>query len=399
MKNAIAFATLLGLVPAPLPAAQPGHADHLDHAGEQQKVVVVEFSSFDCAPCAEVSALLDQLVTEKKLSLQVLFKHSPSNPEALVAHEAALAAGQQGKFWEMHDLLFAHPKANYSEILDLAKSLKLDAKRFQTALDEREFREQVMTDIVEARGLGIQVTPTLFLNGTKIEGIDQLRALVKTATAQPETATDPDRIYAFDLAGSPSFGPADAPVTIVEFSDFRCHFCGDHSRTVSELVAAYPGKIRRVFKHFPIQVSAEGKLPHQGSMAALAQGRFWEMYRALMNKPLTGRDDLISRAVALGFDMARFEQDLAAGEGAALIQRDIAEGDGAGIRMTPTSFINGRMLSGRQSLDTLKERVTAILSPGAPPAGGGQSQSKLDLIAPQAERVPASADEPKCCGL
>jgi protein-disulfide isomerase len=384
MKTPIALATLLWVASFNSLLAQPGHVDPPGVAPERQKVIVVEYSGFDCAPCAEVSALLDKLVSEKKLSLQVLFKNAPSNPEALVAHEAALAAGQQGKFWEMHDLLFAKPQANYSEILDMARSLNLDIKRFQTALDEREFRERVMTDIVEARGMGIHVTPTIFLNGTKLEGIEQIRSMVNAATSQPKDTVDPDRIYEFKLEGSPSFGPEDVPVTIVEFSDFRCHFCADHSRTVTELVAAYPGKIRRVFKHFPIEVNADGKLPHLGSMAAMAQGRFWEMYRALMNKPLTGRDDLISRAVALGFDMERFESDLAAGEGAAIIQRDIDEGDAVEIRMTPTSFINGKMVTGRQTVESLRQLVDAIL--GAEPAQrtgnttstGGSSQEPHD---------------------
>lgn len=363
MKSLLALATSIWVACVTAVAAQPGLLETHDSAQAKQKVIVVEYSGFDCAPCAEVSALLEKLVTEKKLSLQVLFKNAPTTTEALLAHEAALAAGQQGKFWEMHDLLFAKPKANYSEIMEMAKSLKLDFKRFQTGIDEREFRERVMTDLVEARGLGIKIIPTIFLNGTKLEGIEQIRSLVDTATNPAKEPADSDTIYKFELAGSPSVGPEDAPVTVVEFSDFRCGFCGAHSRIITELVAAYPGKIRRVFKHFPIQVNADGKLPHLGSMAAMAQGRFWEMYRALMNKPLAGKDDLISRAVAIGLEMERFERDLNAGEGATLMQRDIEEGDRAGIRMTPTTFINGKMVSGRQTLEVLKKRVDSILAP------------------------------------
>ncbi len=384
------------LMPGQLPAqhdhSEPGKEDH----GRQQ-VVVLEYASFDCTSCGEVSGLLEKLASGKNLSLQIVFKHIPATPATLLAHEAALAAGQQGKFWEMHDQLFANPQANYARILELGRALKLDFKRFQTALDEREFRPQVMEDVLESRGLGIRVTPTLFLSGTKVEGVEQLRELVNKATATPAVVADEGRIYEFDLEGSPASGPADAPVTLVEFSDFRCGFCGVHSRAVSELVEAFPGKIRRVFKHFPIEVSADGRLPHLGSMAAMAQGRFWEMHRALMNRPLTGRDDLISRAVALGFDMERFERDLGAGEGAALIQRDVTEGDGIGIRMTPTTFINGRMLSGRQSLETLKERVAAILKPGAQP--GKQAASHLDLLDQPAAATPAATGEVKCCGL
>jgi protein-disulfide isomerase len=344
-------------------AAEPASAEPPGHAPAQQKVIVVEYSGFDCAPCAEVSGLLNKLGAARKLSLQVLFKNAPRSPEALLAHEAALAAGQQGKFWEMHDLLFAQPTTNYAQILEMARTLNLDFKRFQTAIDEREFREKVMTDLIEARGLGIEVTPTIFLNGTKLQGIEQIQSFVTRATSPPSEPPNPDTIHKFDLAGSPSSGPDDAPVTIVEFADFRCGYCAEHSRIVTELVSAYPGKIRRIFKHFPIQPNADGKLPHLGSMAAMVQGRFWDMHRALMNRPLSGRDDLISRAVAIGLDMPSFVHDLDASEGANIIQRDIEEGDRSDIRMTPTTFINGRLLSGRADLESLKKRVDSILAP------------------------------------
>jgi protein-disulfide isomerase len=354
--------TALGAVSA---VAHPGHSGPHQPEPPKPAVVVVEYTDFHCKPCADVSGLLDKLVRAKKLPLQVLFKHSPAHPDALLAHEAVVAAGRQGKFWEMHDLLFQNPKASLTEVISMARSLELDVKRFETALEDRTYRGEVMMDITEARGMGVRVTPTLFLNGTKLEGIDQIRSFVDTVLKPPQAAIDPNKIHEFDLAGSPSVGPLDAPVTLVEFSDFRCGFCGLHSRTVTELVAAYPGKIRRVFKHFPIQVNAEGKLPHQGAAAAMAQGKFWEMYAALMKEPLKGVDDLMARADGLGLDMERFQRDLAANTVAGLVQRDIGEGDRLGIRLTPTTFINGRILPGRQSLKSLTARVEAILNPGS----------------------------------
>lgn len=361
MKFSFLLTALAVCLPGPL-AAHPGHTGPHETAPgpPPQNVVVVEYSGFDCAPC-RVSGLLGKLVTEKKLALQILFKHSPGNPEALLAHEAALAAEQQGKFWEMHDRIFAGSVTSYEGILELGRSLQLDMKRFQTAIDEREFRDRIMTDMTEARGLGIRIAPTLFINGTKLEGIDQIQAFVDSALTPRKETLDPGRSYVFDLPGSPATGPADAPVTIVEFSDFRCGFCGAHSRNIDALMEIYPGRIRRVFKHFPIQVNEEGTLAHFGSMAAMAQGKFWEMYRALMNQPLKNRDDLLSRAVAVGLDMQRLETDLAAGQGKPTVLRDIQEGDRAGISLTPTTFINGKPLSGRQTLEGLKMQVDSIL--------------------------------------
>jgi protein-disulfide isomerase len=362
MRLRLILAPLIALCPFPHSGGQsiPAGPGETGQRPPPQSVVVVEYAGFDCKPCAEVSGLLAKLAM-KDLAIQILFKHAPGNPEALLAHEAALAAGQQGKFWEMHDRIFAGSVSSYAGILDLAKALDLDMKRFQTAIDEREFRARIMSDMTEARGIGVQITPTLFINGTKLEGIDQIRSFVNQALNPPAQTPDPAKTHEFDLEGSPSTGPADAPVVIVEFSDFRCGFCGDHSRNVDQLVASYPGKIRRIFKHFPIQVNEEGALPHNGSMAAMNQGKFWEMYRALMNHPLKNADDLFSRAVAIGLDMKRFQEDLGGGRSHPIVLRDIREGDKIGIRMTPTSFINGKPLGGRQSLESLKARVDEIL--------------------------------------
>lgn len=379
-------------------SAHPGHTDPHRTEPSRPAIVVVEYSDFHCKPCQEVSGLLESLVSAKKLPLQVIFKHAPAHPDALVAHEAALAAGQQGKFWEMHDLLFQKPQAKHSDLLAMAKSLRLDVRRFETALEERTFRNEVMMNITEARGMGVKVTPTIFLNGQKLEGIEQIKSFVDMVLNPPQDTSDPNKIYEFDLADSPATGPADAPVTIVEFSDFRCGFCGHHSRTITELVAAYPGKIRRVFKHFPLQVTEEGMLPHQGAMAAMAQGKFWEMYQALMRTPLTGPDDLTARATAIGLDMDRFHRDLTAAPIQALLQRDVNEGDRHGIRMTPTTFINGRMHSGRQTLDYLKVQVEQILNPGA--IAVATTSSTVPTLGPQDSNASieffADLSDPRC---
>ncbi|CAN5247414.1 hypothetical protein BH23VER1_BH23VER1_09300 [soil metagenome] len=361
MKLAAITSLLLAGTPV-ASMAHPGHqGEHEPPAKTAQTLIAVQYSGFDCAPCAEVSELLNRLAEEKQLALQVIFKHSPGSPGALEAHEAALAAGQQGKFWEFHDLLFANPDASHSQLMEFARTLELDVERFGNALDERVFRSKVLSDMSEGRGIGIKVAPTVFLNGTKLEGIDQLRSFVEFAINPLPSGLDPDKIHTFDLAGSPATGPDNAPITIVEFSDYRCGFCGVNSRSITTLMEAYPGQIRRVFKHFPIEGTENGTLPHRGAMAAMAQGRFWDLHRALMNQALKGEDDLRSRAVAIGLDMDHFHQALAGGEFLGLLERDVKEGEEAGIRSTPTTFINGRALSGRQSLRNLKRVVNGIL--------------------------------------
>lgn len=346
-----------------LVVAHPGHEASATPAPTE--VVALIFSDFHSASCAEVNGVLDSWAQSRHLSIQRIFKHAPSSTEAIAAHEAAMAAGAQGKFLEMHDLLFKQSKPAGSVLLKLAQSLGLDRERFETALDDRQFRNVVAKDIAEARGLGVKSTPTVFLNGTRFDGLDGLKSLARGSTrpAAPAWESLPVENLKLDLEGSPSFGSSDAPVTIIEFTDFRCGFCRIHSQVLSELVAAYPDKIRRVFKHYPLENQGPGLLPHLASMVALSQGRFWEMHQAILSEALEqGQPDLHERAMSVGILSDVFQRGMVDPKFRAIVERDEAEGEALGIRATPTTFLNGRRLVGRQSIETLKGYVHEILS-------------------------------------
>ena len=369
-------------------------ADASEQASAPTEVTAVIFTDFYSAPCAEVNQLLDQLAQTRHLTLQKLYKHVPANPDAMPAHEASLAAGAQGKFKEMHDLLFKQTKPAGSALLRMAKSLDLDLKRFENALDDREFRSIVLRDIAEARGLGVNITPTVFLNGTKVQGLEELRALLRTPArpAPPAWEATPVESLALNFEGSPTSGTSNSPVTIVEFTDFRCGFCRIHSRVLSELTAAYPGRIYRVFKNYPIDPEGAGMQPHLAALAALDQGRFWEMHQSIMTKPLEPGADLLERAKSMGLDLDTFQRSLAAPAKRDLIRRDIAEGEQLGIRATPTTFMNGKRLVGRQSLESLKKHVEELQGAHAVIAGGPTNRSTT-LGDPQAaEHIEAFID-------
>jgi protein-disulfide isomerase len=365
MKHLLTLVTAWMSLTTTLVIAHPDHEASAPPA--LTKVVALIFSDLHSAPCAEVNGLLDALAQSRHLSIQRIFKHAPSSTEAIAAHEAVLAAGAQGKFLEMHDLLFKQSKPAGSLLLRLAESLGLDRERFETALDDRQFRNVVAKDIAEALGLGVKSTPTVFLNGTRFDGLDGLKSLLQGSAPPAAPAWDslPAESLKLDLEGSPSFGSSDAPVTVIEFTDFRCGFCRIHSQVLSELVAAYPDKIRRVFKHYPLESQGPGLLPHLASMVAMSQARFWEMHQAIMSEALEpGQPDLHERAMSVGILSDVFQRGMVDPKLRAIVERDEAEGEALGIRATPTTFINGRRLVGRQSIATLKGYVNQILSPG-----------------------------------
>jgi protein-disulfide isomerase len=171
----------------------------------------------------------------------------------------------------------------------------------------------------------------------------------------------------FDLAGAPVKGPADAPVTIVEFSDFQCSFCFRANATVSQVLEKYAGKVRLVFKHYPLDFHPDAPLAHRAAMAAQQQGQFWEMHdRIFANQRAMKREDLLAHAKALGLDVPRFTADLESDRFKTVLDRDLAEGGKVGVDGTPTFFINGVPVVGARPLEAFTAVIDRALAGGAP---------------------------------
>lgn len=140
---------------------------------EAAKVVIVEFADFECSYCAAAAPTLDQVFHHHEKDVRFVFKHLPlsMHPHAEGAARAAIAAQAQGKFWEMHDVLFANGKRLEREDLDgYAKGLQLDFDRFTADFDSAATSERLRQDRELADKLKIRGTPTLFVNGRLYEG-------------------------------------------------------------------------------------------------------------------------------------------------------------------------------------------------------------------------------------
>ncbi|MCL4397714.1 DsbA family protein [Patescibacteria group bacterium] len=154
---------------------------------ENAKVTIVEFSDFECPACqAAQPAVAQMLDTYKNSSVRFVYREFPlpSHQYAFLAAETAEAAGLQGKFWEMHDALFAAFESSPDYAFDkdkaigLAQSLGLDTAKFAADLDSDAIRQKVLNDQADGNKVGIDATPTFFVNGTKFTGgqsIDQFK--------------------------------------------------------------------------------------------------------------------------------------------------------------------------------------------------------------------------------
>jgi protein-disulfide isomerase len=307
--------------------------------------------------------------------VRLLFKHAPSatNPNAFLAHEAALAAGAQGKFWEMHDILFANQtKLKSSDLLEYAKSLGLNLAYFQQALDNHTYRPIIERDLAEARGLGVTSAPTLFINGRRMvgqQGYPSLEAVIETLLSGiPKSQRVQEEVIssgpaqAINLENAPSVGTTKAPISLVEFSDFECPFCAETVPVIRQLLLAYPDQVYFAFKHYPLPMHKESALAHEAALAANEQGKFWEMHDLLfaMQDKLK-REDLIADAVQLKLDIPRFTKDLDSHRFKPTVESDRQEGNRLGVDGTPFFFINGHAISGAVDLPTFKQLIDSAL--------------------------------------
>ncbi|MFH2008071.1 MAG: DsbA family protein [bacterium] len=168
-----------------------------------------------------------------------------------------------------------------------------------------------------------------------------------------------------DLKKNPSKGPAHAPVTVVEFSDFQCPFCGRAAKTMDELAKAFPKAVRIVFMHNPLGFHKQAQLAAEASQAVFAQKGsdvFWKYHDKLFANPKElGRENLESWAKELGVDLKRFQADLDQGTFRKLVKDQQKLVNKYGGRGAPGFFINGRFVNGAQPLDRFKMKVNEAL--------------------------------------
>jgi protein-disulfide isomerase len=164
-------------------------------------------------------------------------------------------------------------------------------------------------------------------------------------------------------AKGPSRGPDKAPITIVEFSDFECPYCGRGEEVISEVMRAYPDKIRLFYRDFPLPMHPNAPKAAEAAHCAGDQGKYWEMHSKLFaNQRALEVPALKGYAKALGLDAAKFDKCLDSGEKAKLVEEGHKAGTELGVNGTPAFFVNGIMINGAQPFDAFKEVIDGELA-------------------------------------
>jgi len=212
-------------------------------------------------------------------------------------------------------------------------------------------------DITELRNQQRQILAKLDAIEKKLE-----QGAGRQQPPQQPTGPDPAKVYELPVGKSPIKGPENAPVTIVEFSDYQCPFCARSEPLINDVLKEYPTQVRFVYKHFPLtSIHSFAMGAAQAAAAAQKQRKFWEMHELLFaNQRALQPEQLKAYAKQLGLDAAKFEADMTAPDVKALIQEDMQLSQKVGVRGTPTIFVNGKIVQNR-SLEGFKQLIEPLL--------------------------------------
>jgi protein-disulfide isomerase len=181
-KTAVAAAPAAGAPPADKTVYKVDAGNAPIRGGKEAKVTIVEFSDFQCPFCNRVNPTLAQINQTYGDKVRVAFKHLPLriHPDAPAAHAAAEAAHRQGKFWEMHDKIFANQRELKPEkFKEYAKESGLDVAKFDKDVASPDVKKKIDADSQEADKLGVSGTPAFFINGRYVSGAQPFEAFKK----------------------------------------------------------------------------------------------------------------------------------------------------------------------------------------------------------------------------
>lgn len=211
-----------------------------------------------------------------------------------------------------------------------------------------------------------QLSPQIkdFLAGQRAQQARaQLVEELKAKSTGVKVMLDPPRYTVTTTASDPVRGPASAPVTIVEFSDYECPFCARVNPTLDQVRKTYGDRVKIVFKDFPLPNHPQAPKASEAGHCANEQGKYWELHDLMFaNQRALTVPSLKQYAATLGLDMAAFNQCLDSGKHAGLVAAGLAQGESMGVNSTPTLYINGRALIGAQPFEAFKQIIDEELA-------------------------------------
>jgi len=254
--------------------------------------------------------------------------------------------------------------------LEILRNIAVDATPVDVAVSEDGRWIYVLTDdprlhIYSQKGTlkGTVAVPDGSQRIANGPGDDVL--LVTNPTKQTVHAVRVNLQHEFTSEKSPSKGPADAPVTLMLFTDFECTYCARLAPILDQVHLQYPKTVRIVFKNFPLRSHRFAVPAALAALAAQDQEQFWPFHdRLFQNYNQLNAQKVEEIRQELNLDAERFKAKMKDPALQSLVRRDMEEGNAAGVRGTPTVFINGKKMRGRMSLEGFRKAIDAVLAKG-----------------------------------
>jgi protein-disulfide isomerase len=366
-------------------------------------VTIIAFSDFQCPFCKRAEETLGRIRREYGDKVRVVWRdmplpfHSRAEPAAELARAARAQQGDTG-FWAVHDLLFdAQPNLEEADLERIAREAKLDVAKAMTAVKAKSFKKVIDDDAEVGDDFEAAGTPHFFVNGRRLAGaqpfdkfkpiideeITKAEALLRNGTPRTglydalvkDGKTPPEPLrksIAAAPATAPYRGTASAKVVIQEVGDFQCPFCKRADATMEELLKAYPGKIKVVWRDKPLSMHPDARLAAEAAREAYAQKGnegFAKMHKLLFeNQQALKRDDLDGYAKSLGLDMRKFASALDGHTHQGVVDADEKNMNDAGVSGTPAFFVGPYFVSGAAPYTKFRKLVELVLNPPVPSA-------------------------------
>ena len=391
-----------------IPADAPGFG------APDAPVTIVVFDDFQCPWCEKAGKVIERVIKDQPNDVRFVMVHFPLpqlHKEAELAAQAAMEAHAQGKFKQLHDLMFANQRGINREALDKwASQAGLDVARFKNALDQKLHEAAVQRHMSLGKSLGVRGTPTILINGrrfnmtrdmeqnysvlksivseeletvkkqniprgqawqrltaTGLATLDQLTGGPARAADEsdkvPQAAArrevDPNVSYKMEITPQDAWkGDPNALVTIVEFSEYQCPHCKTADGIVDEILAAYPQGVKFVFMHNPIRRHPQAYTAAVAALEVQAQkglAAFWTFHKKLFAHSTEINPENIEKWLQeAGIDMVKYKASVENKTHDAVISRHQGLAMRFGARGTPAFFVNGYFLSGARPLAQFK---------------------------------------------
>lgn len=393
--------------PLPLPADVPVWGS------EKALVTLVLFGDLECPHTRRAYRAIESILRAFPDEVRVAFRHRPLSIHSRAKDAARVAVGMRRDYGDAGFWRFVAQAASTTDDANrvlLARWVKAaggQESRIETWLEQSETENEVGRDLLLAGLFDVRETPTLFVNGARVEGFTTYDDLKRTIERELGTArsvlalgTSLSELYATrvrknliglgkdvaertcpPIAGSPVRGAADALVTVVEFSDFECPFCRRVQPALDTLLARHGGDLRIVWKNFPLDHHRRARPAAAFALEVYEKGgptKFWKAHDQLFGSQNDlGDAGLSAIAGVLGMPAEPLLEASRQRARDPKIDADARLGQKLGVRGTPAFFVNGRLLSGAQPLERFESLVKEELESARNLVVGGTPRSRV----------------------